>query len=151
MHGENGPTIDLEEVASVVAEAEVLIVGFPICAERLLLALRPDDHPPPMIDLVAPLTSAEERAAWLRTLRPSLGIPQRSVFFNWPHSIDYLESCGVLERAATRVRSEHGLDVASRVESVLYRLRRRERDFTQRALAGSEGFATLWSATAPRG
>ena len=61
MHGENGTAIDLGDVARVIDAAEVAVRGFPFCAERLLLDLRPDGLSGPLIQLVEPVDSASER------------------------------------------------------------------------------------------
>jgi hypothetical protein len=148
MYGEDGPAINVSEVASVIAETEVMLVGFAICAERLLIDLRADATTAPLVELVEPLANARERAVWLSARRSSLGAPERSVFIPWPHSIAFLERCGVLARAADRIRSEHGVDVTRDIEQVLSELRRHERDFASRAIRGAEGFETLWSASA---
>ena len=145
MYGENDSAIDLDEVASILAEAEVLIVAFQICAQRLLIDLRADDTAPPLIELVEPVGSAAERARWLTARRPSLGSPRRSWFFMWPHSIDHLEASGLLSRVVDRIHRDHGVDVGRDVRALLGELRQHERQFTLNAIRGAEGFETLWS------
>ena len=146
MYGEDGLAVDLEEVIRVVGDADVLIVGFAICRQRLLIDLRGDDVTGPMVELVEPLASAQERAIWLSARRPSLGLPERTAFFGWPHSAALLEQTGMLRRVATRALQEHGVELDEEIATTLAELRQLERDLTRDAIRGEEGFETLWSA-----
>jgi len=145
LHGEDPFDFDLDEVLSAVEEAEVLVVAFPFCEQRLLLDLRTSDTDGPLIEVVEPLSSASERALWLVDRRPAFGAPEQSAFFLWPHSVSYLEASGVVDALRVRGAGEHGLDVASEVETVLTDLRARERDYTRAVVVGAEGFENLWS------
>lgn len=145
MYGEDGLAVDLDEVIRIVDETEVLIVGLAICPQRLLIDLRGDDVTGPMVELVEPLANTQERAIWLSARRPSLGPPERTAFFGWPHSIALLEETGMLTRVAGRAMREHGVDVEAEIATALDELRRLERDLTRDAIRGNEGFETLWS------
>jgi len=146
MYGEDGLAVDLEEVIRVVSDAEVLIVGLAICPQRLLVDLRGDNITGPMVELVDPLANAQERAIWLSARRPSLGPPERTAFFGWPHSVALLEQTGMLRRVAARAMQEHGVDLQEEIDSALDELRQLERNLARDAIRGNEGFETLWSA-----
>ena len=146
MYGEDGLAVDLDEVIRIVDEIEVLIVGLAICPQRLLIDLRGDNVTGPMVELVDPLANAQERAIWLSARRPSLGPPERTVFFGWPHSVALLEETGMMKRVAERAIREHGVDLSEEIATTLDELRRLERDLTRDAIRGDEGFETLWSA-----
>ncbi len=121
-------------------------MGFPVCAQRLLLDLRLDPSSPPLVEVVEPVRGTAERARWLAGRRPRLGAPERSVFFVWPHSVAFLDGSGVLERLASRLRDEHGDGAVDRLRLALDQLRSLERDFRARAIRGGEGFETVWAA-----
>ncbi len=146
MYGEDGLAVDLDQVIRIVGEIEVLIVGLAICPQRLLIDLRGDNVTGPMVELVEPLANAQERAIWLSARRPSLGPPERTVFFGWPHSVALLEETGMLNRVAGRAMREHGVDLSEEIATTIAELRRLERDLTRDAIRGDEGFETLWSA-----
>lgn len=144
MHGENGTAIDLGDVARVIDAAEVVVIGFPFCAERLLLDLRPDGLSGPLIQLVEPVDSASERTAWLNGRRPGLGAPAQIIFFLWPHSLAFLRESDALARVCERVRRDQGVDVTDDIESALASVRAREVAHAAAAITGAEGFETLW-------
>jgi predicted dienelactone hydrolase len=144
MHGEDAAPYDLHEVARAVDETEVVVVGFSICPERLVIDMRADDATGPLIELTEPVQSASDRAMWLAERRPSLGAPDTTVFFVWPHTVDYLGGSEVLTRIRDRVQREYGIEVQSDMSRVLGELRDRESDHTRLAVLGGEGFETLW-------
>ncbi len=144
LHGEDVVGPDADELIEVVAAAEVLVLAFPFCHERLLLDLRSDGLLGPLIEVVEPLSSPQERAVWLAERRPSLGAPEGSAFAFWPHSVAYLSTSEVLAAVARRVSREHGLDARPDLDAVLHELEVLEHDCARRAVIGGEGFETLW-------
>lgn len=147
MFGDNGLAVDLDAAEEAVSEADVMVIGFDFMADRLLLDLREDSHrhTPPLIEIVEPLNSAQERAVWLSARRPSVSPPERFVFFVWPHTIEYLEASPVLDGVARRIDADHGLDMRVELDAAARELRRRERHHTLSAVRGHEGFETLWA------
>jgi hypothetical protein len=123
----------------------VLVMAFPFCQQRLLLDMRSDGLLGPLIEVVEPLNSPAERAVWLADRRPSLGPPEGSAFAFWPHSVAYLGASEVAAAIISRVRREHGLEVAAELSSALRDLEVLERDCAERAVTGGEGFETLWT------
>lgn len=144
VYGDNGVALDLDSAVDAVAAADILVLGFPFCAERLLIDLRQDDHTLPIVDVVEPLASAHERVEWLNNRRPGLPPPEGFLFFVWPHSTDFLNAAPVLSAAAERIRFEQGVEIGDDIDRVLSELRRREAQHTLDAILGGEGFETLW-------
>lgn len=149
MFGDNGPVIDLDSAAEVIAEAEVLVIGFDFTQDRVLIDLRADPGglTPPVIELVEPLGSATERTLWLQERRPEVAPPERFIFMGWPHTADFLGDAALLDLIARRLKSEQGVDAREDIDSIMRELRRRERLDTRSAVEGAEGFETLWSRT----
>lgn len=144
LHGEDVVGPDAEELIEVVAAAEVVVLAFPFCHQRLLIDLRSDGVLGPLIEVVEPLGSPAERAIWLAERRPSLGAPEGSAFAFWPHSVGYLSTSDVVAAVARRVSREHGLDAGPDLDAVLHELEVLEHDCARRAVTGGEGFETLW-------
>jgi hypothetical protein len=147
MFGDNGLAVDLDAAEEAVAEADVMVIGFDFMADRLLLDMRGDAHrhTPPLVEIVEPLASAQERAVWLSARRPGVLPPERFVFFVWPHTIEYLEASPVLDGIARRISTDHGLEMRGELSAAATELRRRERQHTVSAVRGHEGFETLWA------
>lgn len=147
MHGDNGPVLDLESAAEAIEEADVLVIGFDFTADRLLVDLRldPDGNTPPLIEMVEPLSNAHERALWLADRRPLVAVPDRFIFFTWPHTAEFLEESALLDVAARRMMREQSVDLRDDIDEILEDLQRRERTDTRSAVIGAEGFETLWS------
>ena len=72
VYGDNGVALDLDSAVDAVAAADILVLGFPFCAERLLIDLRQDDHTSPIVDVVEPLASV---CAAGRPRCPLCGVP----------------------------------------------------------------------------
>jgi hypothetical protein len=133
--------IDLEELRRVVDNADVFTIGFRMFPERLIVDTRSADDTPPMVRIVEPVTSVEERFFWLGKERPQFSVPERFTFFIWPHSIRYLEESGLGDLIRNRV---YPLDVETReIADSLAQLRRLERKAEHDAITG-RNYHTLW-------
>ena len=144
-YGDNGLTVDFGRMAEAIDEGDVLVVGFEMTSKRLLIDLRADDHSPPLVEVVDPLANAQQRNEWLDERRPGVPRPEQVVFFVWPHSMELLSESPLLSGSQDRILREQGVNVSADIEEVRRDLERRERDDTQRALAGGEGYRTIWS------
>jgi len=144
-YGDNGLAVDFDRMAAAVDEGDVVVVGFEMTPKRLLIDLRADDHSPPLVEMVDPLANAQERNEWLGERRPGVPLPERFVFFVWPHSVELLGESPLFPRSRDRIAREQGIDVSTDIDDVLRDLERRERDDTYRALIGGEGYQTIWS------
>lgn len=149
MHTENGLLVDLEQIRDVVASADVVAVAFRLFPERLLIDTRFDRDDPggacglPMVAIVDPVPTVQERFFWLGQHRPSLGMPRNFKFFFWPHSIGYLTDSGVWNLVRERVAGFEGSDAT--LDAAIAELSRRERAAHVDAISG-EQHHTLWSA-----
>jgi len=136
MFTENGVVIDLGEVKKAVQQADVFAIGFRLFAERLLVDTRHDEKTPPLVQVVEPVDSVEQRFFWLGQHRPSLGTPERFIFFLWPHSIAFLEQCGVVARIRCRCEATERPEALSMFDRALTDLREKERRATRAAITG---------------
>jgi hypothetical protein len=140
---ENGVLIDLEEVGKVVDTCDVFTVGFRMFPQRVIIDTRETGEVGPMVQVVEPVDSVEERFHWLGRERPAFGAPERFAFFVWPHSLEFFGSSGLPQRLRDRLRASERPEVARMADEALEELRRLERQAVQQALAG-EGYHTLW-------
>ena len=149
---ENGPLVDLGQIDEIVQQADVFAIAFRLFPERLLIDTRHDADDPagpcglPMVAIVDPVATVEERFFWLGQHRPTLGTPGNFMFFLWPHSIRFLDESGLWGRISKRlVRS--GFDgAAETVDAALKDLEWREYRATCAAIKG-ETFQTIWART----
>jgi hypothetical protein len=134
--------IDLEELRNVVQSADVFTVGFRLFPERMIIDTRESGDVGPMVKVVEPVTSVEERFFWLGKERPAFGVPQSFSFFVWPHSIRYLEESGLGSIIRDRVARQADDQVAEAIQQLIHLERLAERD----AITG-RNYHTLWEAT----
>lgn len=143
MQSENGLLVDVGQIHQVVENADVFAVGFSNFAERLLVDARSGSEIGPMVRVVEPLASIQERFFWLGKERPQFGVPQAFVFFAWPHSITFLEQSGLWRRIRDRVRADSDPKAGRQCSVTLQRLRALERQVLVAAVKG-ENFVSLW-------
>lgn len=143
MFTENGVLVDLEEVGEVVDTSDVFTIGFRMFPQRVVIDTRDMGEVGPMVRVVEPVDSVEERFHWLGRERPALGVPKQFTFFVWPHSLELFESSGLPQRLRDRLRASERPQVARMADEALEELRRLEREAVQQALSG-EGYHTLW-------
>jgi len=134
--------IDLDEVRRVVDGAEVLVVRFTVTDRRLLVDTRTNDTDGPMIRVVAPVTSAQERFKALKMMRPRFRSPERILTFHWPRHARAMVEAGLWEHIARRITSAGGDDALCR--EALRELLAAERATEIAAITGAEGFKTIW-------
>ena len=151
MYTENGLLVDISEIAEIVRHADVFAVSFRLFPERLLIDTRHDESDEsgacslPMVAIVDPVVSVQERFFWLGQHRPSLGMPQNFMFFHWPHSARYLEESGLWSRICERVVASGFAGARDTCEAALQDLVARERAANVDAITGKR-HQTLWSA-----
>jgi len=144
MYTENGLLVDLVEVEKVVDLCDVFTIMFRLFPERLLLDSRTSPQQGSFVGLVEPVATVEERYDWLERKRPSFGPPQRFMFFLWPHSIAFLEQCGVAARIRRRCETTGGPRTAAAFDEALAELREKEQRTTLAAITG-ENCHTMWA------
>ena len=145
MHTENGLLVDIGEIRHIIKDADVFTIGFRLFPERVVIDTRYDERETPMVAIVDPVESVQERFFWLGQHRPSLGMPKQFMFFFWPHSIGYLEESGVWAQVRERVLASHFEGAPETCDAALRDLLERERAATVDAITGAR-YQTLWSA-----
>jgi hypothetical protein len=143
MFTENGTEIDPERVNYVLNNADVLTIAFPLFPERLLFDTRTQGSEGPMVAIVEPVASVQERYHWLGQHRGGFGAPTAFSFFAWPHTIRSLIERDVLEPMRERLAATSP-DAVRVFEDVMERLRRRELQAIGDAIRGREPWRTLW-------
>ena len=145
MYTENGLLVDLAEVEKVVDECDVFTIIFRLFPERLVVDGRVSHRDGPLVALVEPVATVEERYHWLGRARPGFGPPEHFTFFLWPHSIAFLEQCGVAARIRRRCEATDWPGAAAVFDKALTELREKERRATLAAITG-EDCRTIWPA-----
>jgi len=135
--------IDLEEVRKVVDGCDVFTIGFRLFPQRLIVDTRTLPEEGPLVEVVEPVGTVEERFFWLGKRRPQFGAPQRFTFFVWPHSVEFLVQCGVAGHIGQRLDAVLRPEAARALAQALDGLRRLERQAVQDALSG-RNYHTLW-------
>ena len=138
MYTENGLLVDLAEVEKVVDECDVFTIIFRLFPERLLVDGRVSQREGPLVALVEPVATVEERYHWLGRERPRFGPPENFMFFLWPHSIAFLEQCGVAARIRRRCEATDWPEAATTFDRAVTELRQKERRATLAAITGED-------------
>jgi hypothetical protein len=128
-----------------VESADVFAAGFRLFPERLLIDTRHNDQEMPMVAIVDPVASVQERFFWLGQHRPSLGMPQSFMFFFWPHSVRFLEDSGLWAKIRDRVVVSGFSGARETCDAAFEDLVTRERAANVDAVTGQR-YQTLWSA-----
>jgi hypothetical protein len=136
--------IDLDEVRRVIDGAEVLVIRFSVTDRRLLIDSRSNEHAGPMIRVVPPATSAEERFRAIKALRPRFKVPQRVVTFQWPRHARAMGEAGVWDHIVRRLVSLGDETITAQCDEAYRQLIAEERRVELNAVLGGEGFQTLW-------
>ena len=147
---DNDFSVDLRDISATVATSDVLVLRFVAVGQRLLLDFRVSDLDGPLVRVVEPVQSVEERYRELRRLRPRLANPEKIVAIWWPRFVASLRTTGVWDEVMRRVTDGGFVDAVRRAEEAFAELLALERG-QQRAAITGDGFRTLWSRTpAPR-
>jgi hypothetical protein len=144
---DNDFNVDLAEIAATVRAHDVVIIRFITLGERLLLDFRSSDIDGALVKLVEPVRSVQERYRHLRQIRPRFGDPAKIVSVSWPRFARSLEETGVWQEILSRVADSGHADAVRDAERELGVVLERERAHQRDAVAGSERFRTLWSAS----
>ena len=143
MYSEDGIQVDLEDLREHLAQADLMVIGFQPFQERLLLDARSSPSEGPLVAVVAPVSSVEERYAWLDKHRGSFGAPDDFTFAMWPHSIELIRDQAVLAPMRERMAAvSNQADLA--LSRALARLAVLERRAIREAVLGRPTFETLW-------
>ena len=135
--------VNMQRVFDAIDMAEVLVVGFTLFPQRLLVDYRFSAEEPPLIKVVEPVQSAEDRIRELKKLRPQFAAPARFHFFVWPRRVGTLASLGVWPRVVQRCLDSGHARVAGDCNLVLDQLYQLERAEIQAAIKGPQ-YRTIW-------
>jgi hypothetical protein len=122
----------------------VLVVRFAVTDRRLLVDTRTNDTEGPMIKVVPPVTSAEERFKAHKIMRPRFRSPQKILTFQWPRHARAMVEAGLWEYITRRLTSAANGAVSAQCEEALRDLLLAERAVEIAAIQGAEGFKTIW-------
>jgi hypothetical protein len=111
--------------------------------ERMIIDARTSDEVGPMVRVVEPVASVEERFFWLGKERPSFGAPERFTFFVWPHSVRYFDESGLGEMIRNRIYALGFEQVGGDMAHAMHALHRLEQQATFDAIHG-RNHHTLW-------
>jgi hypothetical protein len=147
---DNDFSIDLVDITSAIRTSEVMTMRFIAVGHRLLLDFRTSELDGPMVRIVEPVKSIEERYRSLKRLRPRFAAPEKIVSVWWPHFTTSLETTGVWREVLERVTETGHPEAVRRAAAVLDELIALEREQHRNAVLG-KGFTTIWSRSpAPR-
>lgn len=136
-------TQNVARALEAVNEAEVLVLGFWMFSERLLVDFRSSAEDPPLIRVVPQVQSAQQRLRELRVLRPRFESPRRFYFFVWPRSLRVLDGRGVWPRLVDRCAQSGHPKVADDAALAWNVLEELERRHLAAAVTG-QGYRTEW-------
>jgi hypothetical protein len=144
---DNDFPINLDEILRTIETADVITIRFYLIEKRLLIDNRTNEIDGPMARLVARVSSSEERFRNIRRLRPRFALPEKLTSIWWPKYISTLETSGVWSTLVRRMAESGFANSVRQCEDVLRELKAMERKETLGAIAGGEGFQTLWQAS----
>jgi hypothetical protein len=133
----------MDAVNEVLDRADVLTIGFTTFSERLLIDARASGADGPMVAIVGPVGSVQERYHWLGRHRPGFGAPEAFSFFVWPHTVRTLRERDVLAVMRDRLASTSN-DAIAVLDQVLERLSELESDAFRAAIRGDEPWKAVW-------
>ena len=142
---ENGLEVDLNAVNEVLQRADVLTIGFTVFPERLLVDARTLPDAGPLIAIVGPVASVQERYLWLGKHRGEFPAPQGFSFFMWPHTVRNMVERNVLRVLRVRLRSVSS-ESDEVLEKTMARLLLLEEQAFRNAILGVEPWQALWKA-----
>lgn len=143
---DNDFSVDLDDIASTIGTSEVVIIRFVVVGQRLLLDFRATATDGPVVKVVDPVKSVEERYANLKRLRPRFESPEKIVAIWWPRFAASLSTTGIWKLVLERVTEAGHPEAVRQADEALRELVALERA-QQRAAVAGEGFQTLWSAS----
>lgn len=142
---DNDFSIDLADIAATIHTSDVIAIRFVSLGQRLLLDFRTSELDGPMVRVVEPVNSVEERYRSLRRLRPRFPAPEKIVAIWWPRFATSLESTGIWPEVLERVRESGHEEALARAHEALAGLIELEQEQQRDAISG-KGFRTLWAA-----
>lgn len=146
---DNDFSIDLSDIAETIRSSDLIAMRFVSLGQRLLLDFRSSEIDGPMVRVVPPVRSVEERYETLKRLRPRFDAPGKIHALWWPRYTRSLKTTGVWDEVMQRVTEAGHPDAVRRAWEALEQLIAAEDEAQRQAIRG-DGYRTLWTATAKR-
>ena len=143
MFHDNAIEVDLQAMRELLGRADVLAIGFPAFAERLLIDTRSNQREGPLVTIVGPVSTVQERYMWLGQHRGAFGAPEAFSFFVWPKSVSSLTRSGELEPMRRRLALGRP-EAAVSLDDQLAELDRLEHAAMLMAIRGDGPWKPLW-------
>jgi hypothetical protein len=143
---DNDFSVDLEDIASTIRAGDVVVMRFVAMGHRLLLDFRCSELDGPMVKVVEPVKSVEERYRNLKRLRPRFAPPEKIYAIWWPRFASSLQSTGIWNEVMKRITDTGYAESVRRAQETLAEIIALEREQQRDAIRG-KGFKTLWSAS----
>lgn len=140
---DTGDTLELEAIATNIAEAEVIALYFPLFRKTLIIDTRTNSSAGPMVCVVEMVNTTQERVRSLRRMRPQFSRPDSITMIPWQRRIDTLRDTGVWARIDARLRACGDAEGLAAAGACFDELRAFERREFRRAITG-ERYQTLW-------
>jgi hypothetical protein len=140
---ENGIAVDYEALGELLRRVDVLTIGFTLFPARLLVDTRTNDTDGPLVAIVGPVATVQERYAWLGKHRGGFGAPEGFSFFVWPHTVKSLVAGNALAPLRERLAAASA-DAESALTEMLGQVRQMEDDAIAAAVKGDEPWKTVW-------
>ncbi|MEO9254008.1 MAG: hypothetical protein ABI305_00580 [Tepidiformaceae bacterium] len=143
---DNDFNIDLVDIAATISSSEVITIRFVAVGQRLLLDFRCTEIDGPIVKVVPPVKSVEERYRTLRQMRPRFAPPEKIEAIWWPRFVRSLHTTAVWKAVMERISDSGHVDAVRQAEDALAEMVRLEWEQQREAVRGN-GFRTLWSAS----
>jgi hypothetical protein len=143
---DNDYELNVGEIVQTVESAEVLTLRFVVISHRLLIDTRFTSVDGPMLKLVTPVKTAEERFRSLKQLRPRFRIPDKICSVWWPKHIESLATSGVWPAIARRIIDTGNPAAAQLCEDIFQEMLTLEQEEVRNAILG-KGYQALWECT----
>jgi hypothetical protein len=144
---ENGLEVDVEAVHDLLRRADVLAIGFPLFPERLLIDTRTSGDEGPLVAIVEPVATVQERYLWLGKHRGNFGAPEAFSFFTWPHTVRGMGERDILAPLRSRL-ADVSNDGGEMLDQALERLAGLEQNAIRDAIKGSPAWRAVWEKSA---
>lgn len=140
---EKGLEVDVEAVHDLLRRADVLAIGFTLFPERLLIDTRTSDEEGPLVAIVAPVATVQERYLWLGKHRGNFGAPEAFSFFTWPHTVRGMRERDILGPLRSRLSAVSN-DGGHMLDQALAKLAGLEQNAIREAINGGESWRAVW-------
>ena len=136
--------VDLDEVKTNIAEAEVISLFFPMLRSALVIDTRRNETDGPMLRIMPMAASPQERLRSIRRLRPGFPRLQSLTLIPWSRYVNSLVEIGIWDMLVKRFKDSSQEKAIADCEKILEDLRRLEKAELNSVVLG-ENYHTIWS------